>query len=382
MAQQPQMTFLQYEESLHWFFDKVEADAAQPQPRIRWLGEDAVVLQNGWPPGIAELPLGELVPTLPSLVKVLKHILNGAPMLTRVLLNQIATFLTDPARQAKTTRICAAFPNQEGFQQGSDGYLSLIDCIRAVYKGADLCLYKHRTGMEWLSRWEKCKQQLHVCASTIPKVTLDSRDRESLVIEGKELVELQTACWDMFVAWVTERLADTPDGFRNVTLIYPNLREREINWDTTLAHLKGEQFDRCFVWASPDNISPGQFRGLKSVFDDCDRVLVAISNSKESKANVCSARSTVIEGDVDILLLEISAKRRVPGIGSPTRNCWLDEMKSLFKRIDQARETGCHLDPSLKARLNAEKALLMEDGNLAKMDPSEPSKGSLCTTTG
>ena len=85
-----------------------------------------------------------------------------------------------------------------------------------------------------MSRWEKCKQQLHVCASTIPKVTLDARDRESLVNEGKELVELQTECWDMFVAWATERLGDIPDGLRNVTLIYSNLRMRELNWDTTL----------------------------------------------------------------------------------------------------------------------------------------------------
>ena len=72
MAQQPQMTFTQYENAIHWFFDKVECDAAQPQPRIRWLGEDPVGLQNGWPPDMAELQVGELVPTLPSLVKVLK----------------------------------------------------------------------------------------------------------------------------------------------------------------------------------------------------------------------------------------------------------------------------------------------------------------------
>ena len=146
MAQLPQMTFVQYENAIHWFFDLVEADAAQPQPRIRWLREDAIVLQNGWPAGIAELPPGELVPTLPSLCKVLKHILSCRPMLTRVLLNQIDNFLTDPARQPKTNRICAAFPNQEGFQGGSDGYLSLIDCVTAVFKGAELCLYKHRMG--------------------------------------------------------------------------------------------------------------------------------------------------------------------------------------------------------------------------------------------
>ena len=82
MAQQPQMTFVQYEDAIHWFFDKVEADAAQPQPRIRWLGEDPVGLRKGWPPDMAELQVGELVPTLPSLVKVLKHILNCRPMLT------------------------------------------------------------------------------------------------------------------------------------------------------------------------------------------------------------------------------------------------------------------------------------------------------------
>ena len=187
---------------------------------------------------------------------MLGFILNRAPVLTRVLLNQFDTYLTDPARTAKTTRICAAFPNQEGFQQGSDAYISLIDCIRAVYKGADLLLYKHGSGMAWLNKWEKLKQQLHVCQSTIPKVTLDARDRESLVQEGKELVALQTDCWDFFRTWVTERLGDIPNGLRNVTLIYPALREREINWDTTLQHLKGNQFDRCFVYAPPDNISP------------------------------------------------------------------------------------------------------------------------------
>ena len=109
------MNFQQYEESLHWFFDKIEANPAQPQPQIRWLAEDAVVLQANWPLGIAEVPVGELLPSLSSLVKVLGYILNRAPVLKRVLLNQIDTFLTDPARTAKTARICTAFPNQEGF---------------------------------------------------------------------------------------------------------------------------------------------------------------------------------------------------------------------------------------------------------------------------
>ena len=73
------MNFNQYEESLQWFFDKIEASPAHPQPQVRWLGEDAVILQANWPPGIADLPPGELLPNLTSLVKVLEHILNREP---------------------------------------------------------------------------------------------------------------------------------------------------------------------------------------------------------------------------------------------------------------------------------------------------------------
>ena len=67
---------------------------------------------------------------------------------------------------------------------------------------------------------------------------------ESLVNEGKELVALQEDCWRLFKAWVTERLRDVPNGLRDVTLIYPALREREINWETCLNSLKTNQFDR------------------------------------------------------------------------------------------------------------------------------------------
>ena len=276
------LTVQQYETALHWIYDKIEATAHLPEPQIRWLAEDPVVLQANWPADIREVPAGELQNSLASMVKVLGHILNRAPVLTRMSLNLFDTFLTDPARLGKTTRICNAFPNTEGIQQASDAYISLIDCIRAVYNGADLLLYKHATGVAWLSKWDKLKQQLHTCQCTIPKVTLDARDRESLVDEGKELVALQGDCWKLFTAWVTERLRDIPNGLRDVTLIYPALREREINFDACLQSLKTNQYERCFVFASPDNISPAQFRGLKTTFDDVDRVLLQIANSKES----------------------------------------------------------------------------------------------------
>ena len=68
------------------------------------------------------------------------------------------------------------------------------------------------------------------------------------------------------------------------------------------------------------------------------------------------------------MLAEISSKRRAAGTGSPIRMCWLDEIRALYKRIDMARELGCTLDSSLKTRLTAEKALIMEDEAQAKVE--------------
>ena len=293
------MNVQQYEAALHWIYDKIEATANSPEPTIRWLAEDPVVLQAGWPIDLREVPVGELSNNLASMVKVLGYVLNRAPVLTRVSLNLFDTYLTHQDRLAKTTRICNAFPNTEGILQASDAYISLLECIRAVYSGAELILYKHTTGLAWLSKWDRLKQQLHTCQSTIPKVTLDAKDRESLVNEGKELVALQGDCWRLFKAWVTERLRDVPNGLRDINIIFPALREREIDWEACLGSLKTNQFERCFVFAPPDNISPAQFRGLKTTFDDVDRVLVQIANFWESKVNVNEARAAIIQEDVE-----------------------------------------------------------------------------------
>ena len=280
------MNVQQYKAALHWIYDKLEATANNPEPTIRWLGEDPVVLQANWPIDLREVPVGELTNSLASMVKVLGYVLNKAPVLTRVSLNLFDTYLTHQDRLAKTTRICNAFPNTEGLLNAADAYISLLECIRAVHSGAELILYKHVSGLAWISKWDRLKQQLHTCQSTIPKVTLDAKDRETLVKEGKELVALQGDCWRLFKTWVTERLRDIPNGLRDIQIIYPALREREINWEACLNSLKTNQYDRCFVFAAPENISPAQFRGLKTTFDDVDRVLLQIANSRESTTNV------------------------------------------------------------------------------------------------
>ena len=116
---------------------------------------------------------------------------------------------------------------------------------------------------------------------------------------------LQGDCWKLFKAWVTERIRTTPNGLRDVQLIFPALREREINWNGILMNLKNKLYDRIFVFAPAENISPGQFRGLKVTFDDVDKVLLQIANSKESKTNLNEARAAVIVGNVEALLAGI-----------------------------------------------------------------------------
>ena len=88
----------QYQEAIYWIYDKLEATIANPIPSIRWTTEDPILLQQNWPIGIEELPVGELSNSLESLVKVFNLILNKAPVLTQIFLNTIDTYLTHQDR--------------------------------------------------------------------------------------------------------------------------------------------------------------------------------------------------------------------------------------------------------------------------------------------
>ena len=88
------MNIQQYGDALYWVYDKLEATAQSPEPSIRWLGEDPIVLQQNWPIDLREIPVGELQNSLQSMVKLLAYVLNRAPILTRVSLNLFDTYLT------------------------------------------------------------------------------------------------------------------------------------------------------------------------------------------------------------------------------------------------------------------------------------------------
>ena len=69
--------------------------------------------------------------------------------------------------------------------------MSLLEFMRACRSGVQLILYKHVSGVGWMTKWDRLKEQLTVCQITIPKGVLDSAQRDILLKEGKELVSLQ-----------------------------------------------------------------------------------------------------------------------------------------------------------------------------------------------
>ena len=75
------MNIQQYQEAIHWIYDKLEATIANLIPSIRWTTEDPIVLQQNWPIWVEELPVGESSNSLECLVKVLNLILNKCPVL-------------------------------------------------------------------------------------------------------------------------------------------------------------------------------------------------------------------------------------------------------------------------------------------------------------
>ena len=149
------MNLGQYQDALQWVYDKLETTLAAPVPSLRWVTDDPVVLQQNWPGGIDELPIGELTNSLECLVTVFDLILNKAPVLTRVFLNTVETYLTHHARLGKTTRLTNAYPNTEGLAGASDAYVSLLEFMRACRSGAQLILYKHVSGVGWMAKWDR-----------------------------------------------------------------------------------------------------------------------------------------------------------------------------------------------------------------------------------
>ena len=89
------------------------------------------------------MPVGELTNSLECLMKIFDLNLNKAPVLTRLFLNTIDTYLTHHDRLAKTTRLTNAYPNTKGLAGASDAYESLLEFMRACRSSAQLILYKH-----------------------------------------------------------------------------------------------------------------------------------------------------------------------------------------------------------------------------------------------
>ena len=122
------MNIQQYQDALFWVYDKLEATAQNPVPIIRWTAEDPVVLQQNWPIGVGEIPVGELTNSLECMVKVLNLILNKAPILTRVSLNIFDTYLLIKIGWAKPPAFVMHFLIQRGFkiqQMHTSHYLSV-----------------------------------------------------------------------------------------------------------------------------------------------------------------------------------------------------------------------------------------------------------------
>ena len=102
------MNIQQYGDALYWVYDKLEATAHSPEPIIRWLGEDPIVLQQNWPIDLGEIPVGELTNSLECMVKVLAYVLNKAPILTRVSLNLFDTYHSMKQSQRKQIELIQA----------------------------------------------------------------------------------------------------------------------------------------------------------------------------------------------------------------------------------------------------------------------------------
>ena len=92
-------------------------DAATQHPQIAWVNLDTAAIRAAWVAaavGIDDIPADSLDNSLKGLVYILNYYLSNQPNLMRAFHNQVGVFLEHADRAAKTGRINALFPNNEG----------------------------------------------------------------------------------------------------------------------------------------------------------------------------------------------------------------------------------------------------------------------------
>ena len=111
----------------------------------------------------------QLEVTLANLVMYCKQFMR-LPNLTRFILSELDTWLTQADRQAKSGLIAAVYPNEEGADGGMDTFVAVCEFIKDAQVGGELMLKRLLDGSFWVASYDEMRAELSEVRTLVPNV--------------------------------------------------------------------------------------------------------------------------------------------------------------------------------------------------------------------
>ena len=151
---------------------------------FRSINSDTAAIRAAWVAaavGVDDIPADSLDNSLKGLIYVLNYYLGNQPNLTRAFHNQVGLFLENEDRAAKTGRITALFPNNEGENNAADPYVSFQSCICSILTASNFMVNRYDAGQVWLGQFEELKVLLAATKGLVPRGHIGSCKHADLI---------------------------------------------------------------------------------------------------------------------------------------------------------------------------------------------------------
>ena len=344
-----------------FLYGRTRATEANPAPAIPgWVGGNVANIRAAHRAvdlDIEGLGVDGLEASLQYLVMYCKQFLKQ-PILTRVLLSNLDTWLTHADRRVKSDFISTAYPNTDGVDGGADIFMAFCEFISDVQTGGALMITRLLDGTYWVTCYDEMRAELSEVRTLVPKVQFSKAEPSELVGKAEKLIASQEKFWSAYKAWLDVSL--DIDKFRQVRTIFPEL---QLYTDRTFVQqtdaIRTNEWARIWCTNTAAHLNAENIPGLSAVWRDVQATLTQVSQCCNNAVDKGTSTVLAINSDYDVLTKDLTLSRHHMGWGQ--REAAICECREMLKRINRARESGYQVDMSCRQMMLSWQSELLQD---------------------
>ena len=209
------------------------------------------------------------------------------PHLTRHIYSLLGEYFEDPSRNARTQRICVAFPNQlaiaQDGQPAPDPWESFLMYLKYCLQGTQYLIERSNYAATWVNHYDSLMQQLSIVRSILPRVKISAAGQsyENLIEMSQLLVNYQDIFWESYKSFLTSQVTDSDnlgvEGIEMVQCVERALAENNaLNFVAQVNSARAGNSHHLLCYNAEAYLVPENIRGLKTVIDDITATLTSV----------------------------------------------------------------------------------------------------------